>query len=68
MLRIALVIFATSRKKKYNILRARFEPATYGFLYYPYSPPLYQLSYRRMYRCVPLNSPEYLVTCITFKW
>ena len=36
-------------KKKY-FLRAGFEPATYGFLHCSayYSPPLYQLSYRRM--------------------
>ena len=32
-----------------NLLRAGFEPATYGYLfdYAIYSPPLYQLSYRR---------------------
>ena len=29
------------------ILRAGVEPATYGFLTTCYSPPLYQLSYRR---------------------
>ena len=35
---------------KKNLLRAGFEPATYGFLHCStyYSPPLYQLSYRRM--------------------
>ena len=33
-----------------KFLRAGFEPATYGLLtMYNYSPPLYQLSYRRMY-------------------
>ena len=33
---------------KKNILRAGFEPATYGLLPFSnYSPPLYQLSYRR---------------------
>ena len=33
---------------KQNILRAGFEPATYGYLtIHNYSPPLYQLSYRR---------------------
>ena len=31
------------------LLRAGFEPATYGYLTsYDYSPPLYQLSYRRL--------------------
>ena len=41
------------RKKKKSLLRAGFEPATYGFLSEQalhcanYSPPLYQLSYRR---------------------
>ena len=38
--------------KKY-FLRAGFEPATYGYLTIfkeaNYSPPLYQLSYRRFY-------------------
>ena len=34
------------REKKLHILRAGFEPATYGWLFH-YSPPLYQLSYRR---------------------
>ena len=38
-----------SNKKKF--LRAGFEPATYGFLLL-YSPPLYQLSYRRTHKCV----------------
>ena len=35
---------------KYSILRAGFEPATYGCLklHHLYSPPLYQLSYRRV--------------------
>ncbi len=33
--------------QKKKILRAGFEPATYGYLHH-YSPPLYQLSYRRM--------------------
>ena len=33
---------------KQKFLRAGFEPATYGYLtMYNYSPPLYQLSYRR---------------------
>ena len=38
--------------KKYFFLRAGFEPATYGFLWETtnYSPPLYQLSYRRNYK------------------
>ena len=32
-----------------NVLRAGFEPATYGFLnFHRYSPPLYQLSYQRL--------------------
>ena len=32
-----------------KLLRAGFEPATYGFLTWNnYSPPLYQLSYRRL--------------------
>ena len=30
-----------------NVLRAGFEPATYGCLQLLYSPPLYQLSYQR---------------------
>ena len=35
------------KKKRKKFLRAGFEPATYGLLYHHYSPPLYQLSYRR---------------------
>ena len=35
-------------KKKKSILRTGFEPVTYGYLYH-YSPPLYQLSYRRVH-------------------
>ena len=31
-----------------NVLRAGFEPATYGCLLLLYSPPLYQLSYQRI--------------------
>ena len=39
--------FATADPKQ-KLLRAGFEPATYGYLtMYNYSPPLYQLSYRR---------------------
>ena len=39
--------FATADPKQ-KLLRAGFEPATYGCLtLYNYSPPLYQLSYRR---------------------
>ena len=33
---------------KRKILRAGFEPATYGCLFLLYSPPLYQLSYQRL--------------------
>ena len=38
-------------KEKKKVLRAGFEPATYGFLCISnhYSPPLYQLSYRRLH-------------------
>ena len=40
-----LLKFSNYGKK---LLRAGFEPATYGYLtMYNYSPPLYQLSYRR---------------------
>ena len=37
------------RLDKNNILRTGFEPVTYGLLFNLYSPPLYQLSYRRMF-------------------
>ena len=42
------LIALTKFCEKAKLLRAGFEPATYGFLNkYNYSPPLYQLSYRR---------------------
>lgn len=45
--------------EKKNLLRAGFEPATYGFLHCRayYSPPLYQLSYRRMTEKCVRNLP-----------
>ena len=44
----ALLSYKEEKNKK-NLLRAGFEPATYGCLSFlaNYSPPLYQLSYRR---------------------
>ena len=46
---------------KKNLLRAGFEPATYGFLHCStyYSPPLYQLSYRRMTEMKPARNTFY---------
>ena len=45
------------RRKKVNLLRAGFEPTTYGcpFSSSNYSPPLYQLSYRRKTCVKPLE-------------
>lgn len=44
------VVFLPVGQIKGKLLRAGFEPATYGFpslSFTAYSPPLYQLSYRR---------------------
>lgn len=49
------------KEEKKILLRAGFEPATYGFLQCSanYSPPLYQLSYRRMTRMRGTQSSFY---------
>lgn len=47
--------------EKTSLLRAGFEPATYGSLhcqYSLYSPPLYQLSYRREHMSEPWGEPS----------
>ena len=58
-----------STKVQKTFLRAGFEPATYGSLFViaNYSPPLYQLSYRRLHMPHPVKLLIYLAS-VTGGW
>ena len=61
-----IVVLATVETQiwRKKILRAGFEPATYGCLtMYYYSPPLYQLSYRRKHNSIVAGKGYHLSLC-----